>query len=132
MGDCLPLSVFFFDPSVAPLATVPLGFLFSVNLLGFFSPPGVLRVSPESKDRFPWAMAFLFPEGRLVAPDSSFGGDEGPVTPTPGCTGALPAELSLSDSPGPDPGSGIPATGPDEGGGGPNSPGLSAAPPGPS
>ena len=117
---------------MAPLVVVTLGLLLSVNLLGFFPPPGVLKVSPESKDRFPWAVAFLFPEGRLVAPDSSFGGNKGLVTTTLGCTGALPAELSLSDSPGPDPGSGFPATGPDEGGGGPNSPGLSVAPPGPS
>ena len=68
MGGCLPPSVFFFGPSDAPLTEVLLRLPLSVDLLGLFPPPGVLRVAPESRGGFPWVVTFLFPEGRLLFP----------------------------------------------------------------
>ena len=41
MGGYWPLSVLSFNPLVAPLVAVPFRLLLSVNLLGFFPPPGV-------------------------------------------------------------------------------------------
>ena len=66
---------------------------------------GTAALQPSLFHGFQPAEFFLFPEGHLVAPDASLEGKEGLATPTPSCTGALPAELSLSDSPSPDPGS---------------------------
>ena len=71
MGGCLPLFVVFLGPSVAPLVEALLGVPLSVNLLGLFPPPGVLRVAPESRGGFPWVVTFLFPDGHLVVPDTS-------------------------------------------------------------
>ena len=106
MGGCLPPSVFFFGPSVAPLTEVLLGLPLSVNLLGLFPPPGVLRVAPKSRGGFPWVVTFLFPEGRLVVPDASPKGKGGLEAPLPGCTGTFPTRLPLSGLPGLDPDSG--------------------------
>ena len=73
----MSLSAVLLSLSVAFLAEVLLGVSLSVDFLGLFPPPGVLRAPLDSGERFPWVVTFLFPEECAVIPDaSSEGGGE--------------------------------------------------------
>ena len=68
----------------------------SVDFLGLFPPPGVLRVFPYSRESFPWVMTFLFTEERVVVPDASSEGKGDLETPAIDCPGAFPAGLLVT------------------------------------
>ena len=82
--------------STAFLAEVLLGVSLSVNLFGLFPPPGVLRVVPDSGERFPGVVTFLFTDERVVVPDASSEGEGDLETPVLDCPGAFPAGLLVT------------------------------------
>ena len=82
--------------SIAFLAEVLLGVSLSIDLFGLFPPPGVLRVVPDSGERFPGVMTFLFTDERVVVPDASSEGKGDPETPALDCPGTFPARLLVT------------------------------------
>ena len=79
--------------SSAFLAEVLLGVSSSVDLFGLFPPPGVLTVVPDSGERFPGVVTFLFTDEGVVASHASSGGNGDPETSALGCPGAFSAGL---------------------------------------
>ena len=92
----LSLSAVFLSLSAAFLAEVLLGVSLSADFLGLFPPPGVLGALPDSGEMFPWIVAFLFTEERVVAPDVSSEGEGVVETPALDCPGVFPAGLFVT------------------------------------
>ena len=82
--------------SSAFLAVVLLGVSSSVDLFGLFPPPGVLRVVPDSGERFPGVVTFLFTDEHVVVPEASSKGKGDPETPALDCPGTFPAGLLVT------------------------------------
>ena len=95
-GRCSSPSVVLLSLSVAFLAEVLLGVSLSVDFLGLFPPPGVLRVFPDSGERFPWVVTFLFTEEHVVVPNISSESKGDLETPALDCPGAFPAGLLVT------------------------------------
>ena len=89
-------SVVLLSLSIAFLAEVLLRVSLSVNLFGLFPPPGVLRVVPDSGERFPWVVTFLFTDERVVVPHASSEGEGDLETHALGCPGAFSAGLLMT------------------------------------
>ena len=82
--------------SVVFLAEVLLGVSLSVDSFSLFPPPGVLRIIPDSGERFPWVVTFLFTEEHVVVLDTSSEGEGDLEIPALDCPGAFSAGLLLA------------------------------------
>ena len=92
----MSVSLAFLSFSAAFLAEVLLGVSLTADLLSLFPSPSALGAPPDSRRVSPWTVAFLFAEGRAIAPGVPPEGEGGVEAPVLGYPGIPPAGLPLT------------------------------------
>ena len=90
------MSLVFLSFSATFLAEVLLRVSLSADLLSLFPSPCALGALPDSGEMFPWTVAFLFTEERVITPGVPPEGEGGVEAPVLGCPRVLPARLLVT------------------------------------